>query len=289
VRFTRTGAIAVALLLAAGIVAVNAANNLLYLVVAGLLALLALSGVIGYGNLRRLALRVNPPEEVYAGQPVTVPLLIRNGRRRFPAFLLRAAGENAEETVIEILPGREATIPLTVTFPARGRQPFPLRELTSEFPFGLIRRGGTFRPGGTCLVYPRPIAVGWELVESAEREGAVRARSTPGGGGDWRGLREYVPGDSLSHIQWKSWLRSRRLQTKEFEDEGAPPVTFTWEGVPGPGGEERLGQLTWLVRTAFRRGHRVGLELPGRSFPPARDAAHRRALLAALALYGARP
>ena len=72
IRLTTTGAIAIALLLAAGIVAVNSGNNLLYLVVASLLAALALSGLLGHHNLRRVVVRLIAPDEAWAGRPVSV-------------------------------------------------------------------------------------------------------------------------------------------------------------------------------------------------------------------------
>jgi uncharacterized protein (DUF58 family) len=286
VRFTAAGVSAVVLLLAAGIVAVNAGNNLLYLVVSGLLALLTLSGIVGHVNVRRILLGVRPPEEIYAGQPVSLALAVFNPRRYLPVFLFTIAGEGVQESIVEIPPGGTSQVAMIGLFAQRGHQPYPLWELTSEFPFGLIRRGGLFRPAGSCLVYPRPLPVPWAILENAEREGDLRSRQVAGADGDWRGLRDYAPGDSLSRVQWKSWLRLRRLQTKEFDAEGAAPVIFSWVGVPGPGLEERLGQLTWLVRTALRRGRAVGLELPGRSFAPGSGLPHRRALLTALAEFG---
>lgn len=285
IRPTGAGWAAILLLLAAGLVAVNAANNLLYLVVACLLALLALSGVLGHLNLRGLAIRAAAPEEVYAGLPSTLRLEIANPRRHLPAFLISLAGE----TALEIPPGRAAALTVTVTFPSRGRTPFPALDVLSEFPFGFVRRGWRLRPGGTCLVHPRPLPVPWEMVERAEREGELLSRQAPGVGGDYRGTREYAPGDGLARVEWKSWLRLRRLRTKEFDAEGASPVLLSWDAVPGPGIEERLGQLTWLVRTAMRRGRAVGLLLPGRAFPAGSGAAHRAELLAALALFRAEP
>lgn len=287
VRPTRPGALAVALLLGAGIVAVNAGNNLLYLVVSCLLALLALSGVLGHANLRGLELRALPHGEVFAGRPFSLVLEVANRRRRLPAYLIEAEG--ADGTVLEIGPGDAARLTLDAVLPLRGLRPYPPRRVTSEFPLGLIRRGGLWRPAGSCLVYPRPIPVPWEAVERAEREGDRASRRSAGVGGDYRGLRQYAPGDRLSRVHWPSWLRLRRLQTKEFEAEGAPPATFAWEDVPGPGTEERLGQLTWLVRTGLRRGRSVGLVLPGRTLAPGTGPAHRRELLAALALFDEAP
>jgi uncharacterized protein (DUF58 family) len=272
--------------LAAGIVAVNAGNNLLYLVVASLLATLALSGLLGHRNLRGVGLRLVTPEEAWAGKPCSVRAELVNGRRRLPAFLLEL-GETlpAAGTVVEIAPGERAALPLTMTFARRGRQPWPAQTVTSVFPFGLIRRGGRVVPPGACLVYPRPIPVPWEIAARAEREGGLQPRVDPGFGGDYRGLRDYASGDSLSRVQWSSWLRLRRLQTKEFESEGAPPVIYHFAAMPGPGTEDRIGQLAWLVRTALRRGRSVGLDLPGARIPPGAGAVHRRRLLSALALH----
>jgi uncharacterized protein (DUF58 family) len=284
VRMTRAGILYILLTLGLGFVAVNAGNNLLYLAVAGLLALMSLSGILAYANLSGLAVAVRPPGEVWAGRPVTLRVELFNGRRRLPAYLL-GFGDRPEETAVEILPGTGAEVPVTAVFPRRGRQPVGDLTLLSPFPFDMVRRGGIFDPGATVLVYPAPSPVDWELLERAERDGAESAATRVGSGGDWRGLRDYVPGDPLSRVSWKGWLRHRRFMTKEFEAEGAPPVTYAFDGVPGPGVEERLSQLAWLVRTSLRRGRAVGLELPGASFPPGTGPEHRGSLLTALALF----
>lgn len=289
IRLTGAGTLAIVFVLASGIVAVNSGNNLLYLVVASLLALFALSGVLGHRNLGGVSLQFLAPEEVWVGQPVTVRALLESRRRR-ASYLLTLSpegGEAAPATAVEIPAGGREELTLTVSFSARGRQPWPRHDVSSEFPFGLIRRGRLVRPPGGLVVYPRPIPVPWESVDRPDREGEQAARRAPGVGGDYRGLRDYAPGDSLSRVQWKSWLRLRRLHTREFEAVGAPPVVYAFGDVPGPGTEERLGQLAWLVRTALRRGRSVGLELPGAVFEPGSGPAHRRALLSALALYEA--
>jgi uncharacterized protein (DUF58 family) len=275
------------LVLAGGIVAVNSGNNLLYFVVAALLAIFGLSGILGHRNLAGVTVRLLPPDEAWAGRPVSVRALLAAAPRR-AAYLLDVGepGRPLAGTVVEVPRGGAAPVEIVLSFPARGVRPWPSLEISSEFPFGLIRRGRVVVPPGECLVYPRPLPVSWESVDRAERAGELAARREAGYGGDYRGLRDYAPGDSISRVQWTSWLRLRRLQTKEFETEGAPPVVYAYDAVPGPGTEERLGQLAWLVRTAMRRGRAAGLELPGRTLPPASGAPHRRALLAALARFG---
>jgi len=288
IRLTTTGALAIALVLAAGIVAVNSVNNLLYLVVANLLAAIALSGLLGHHNLQRLGLRLIAPDEAWAGRPVSVRAELVNRRRRLPAFLLALGGNPGatDGTILEIAPGERVQVVLTLTFPTRGLHPWPVHAVTSEFPFGLIRRGGLVLSPGFCLVYPSPLAVPWEIAEAAECEGELMSRRGLGTGGDFRGLRDYAPGDNLSRVHWLNWLRLRRLQTKEFESEGAPPAVYRFNAMPGPGTENRLGQLAWLVRSGFRRGRSVGLILPGQVILPGTGATHRRKLLAALARFG---
>jgi uncharacterized protein (DUF58 family) len=285
-RLTRAGALFVVFTLTAGVVAVNSGNNLLFILVAALLSLLSLSGILAYLNIRGLDVSMRAPEEVFAGRPATVRLDLTRRRGLLPSFLLTCEGDRGGEVITELLPGETLSLKVRTTFPRRGRHPLEEMILTSEFPFGLVRRGGTFTPGTTCVVYPEPHPVPWEFVEEAEREGEDRASPLAGVGGDFRGQRDYVPGDSLSRVQWKGWLRHRRLMTKEFESEGASPVVFSYTAVPGPGRERKLGQLSWLVRTAFRRGRAVGLVLPDRSLPPRTGTPHRQAVLTALALFG---
>jgi uncharacterized protein (DUF58 family) len=215
-----------------------------------------------------------------------VRLELTNGKGRLPSFLLTCEGDRGGEVITELLPKETLSLKVRTSFPRRGRHPLEEMVLTSEFPFGLVRRGGSFTPGATCVVYPEPQPVPWEFVEEAEREGEDLSSPLAGVGGDFRGQRDYVPGDSLSRVQWKGWLRHRRLMTKEFESEGASPVVFSYSSVPGPGREERLRQLSWLVKTAFRRGRAVGLVLPDRTFPALTGALHRKAVLTALALFG---
>ncbi len=286
-RLTKAGYLFIAFALTAGFVAVNAGNNLLFILLASLLALLTVSGVLAYLNIRGLTVSLRVPGEVFAGNPATVFLDLTNRKRALPSFLISCERDEGGDVVAEILPGRTESLSVRTTFGRRGRRRLKEMILTSEFPFGLVRRGGYFTPAATCLVYPRPAPVTWSFLESAEREGEERSMPLAGAGGDYRGLREYLPGDSLSRVQWKGWLRHRRLMTKEFETEGASPVVFSYHKVPGPDLEARIGQLTWLVRTGFRRGRAVGLVLPGRTFPPAVGSLHRKNLLTALALFGA--
>src|SRR5579863_2841169 len=86
---TRVGIVYVAIVMVIGIAALNTGNNLLYIVVAAMLAAILVSGVASALVLRGLELDVRLPEHVFAGRPVVGQILLRNPRRFLPAFSIR--------------------------------------------------------------------------------------------------------------------------------------------------------------------------------------------------------
>ncbi len=83
---TKVGVVYVLVTLVIGIAALNTGNNLLYIVVAAMLAAILVSGVVSALILRGLELEVRLPEQVFAGQSVGAQIGLRNPRRLLPAF-----------------------------------------------------------------------------------------------------------------------------------------------------------------------------------------------------------
>jgi uncharacterized protein (DUF58 family) len=86
---TKAGVIYVLVTLVIGIAALNTGNNLLYIVVAAMLAAILVSGVVSALVLRSLELDVRLPEHVFAGRPVVGRIKLRNPRRFLPSFSIR--------------------------------------------------------------------------------------------------------------------------------------------------------------------------------------------------------
>ncbi len=285
VRITRSGWLYIALTLLVGSAAVNAANNMLYLITASLLALMALSGIIAYLALRRLELRISLPRDWFAGEEVPLRVAVVNRRRRLPSFLLRLQNAKDELLLTEVPAGSHAEGLLRYSFEHRGMHELGEITLTSAFPFAFFHRGGILPVQGSVLVYPRPLLP--ERQDSTQQLGreAGNGAQRKGVGGDFRGLRAYSAGDQTSRVNWKAWARTGRLMVNEFDEESAPPLILTLESVPGPTVEERLGQLTGLVLEAHRYGRPVGLSLPGEMVEPGCGPAQRERQLRALALF----
>jgi uncharacterized protein (DUF58 family) len=100
---TRAGIVYVLLTLVIGIAALNTGNNLLYIVVAAMLAAILVSGIVSAWVLRWLELDIRLPEHIFAGRAVIARIVLRNPRRWLPSFSIRVvsarkkAGKNNDK------------------------------------------------------------------------------------------------------------------------------------------------------------------------------------------------
>jgi uncharacterized protein (DUF58 family) len=86
---TRAGIVYVLVTLVVGIAALNTSNNLLYIVVAAMLAAILVSGVVSAWVLRWLELDIRLPDHVFAGRAVMARIMLHNPRRWLPSFSIR--------------------------------------------------------------------------------------------------------------------------------------------------------------------------------------------------------
>lgn len=96
---TRIGIVYVLVTLVIGIAALNTGNNLLYIVVAAMLAAILVSGIVSALVLRRLELDVRVPQHVFAGRPALARVALRNPRRFLPSFSIRVVPTPRENRI----------------------------------------------------------------------------------------------------------------------------------------------------------------------------------------------
>jgi hypothetical protein len=114
---TRTGIVYVLMTVLIAVAALNTGNNLLYIVVAAMLAAILVSGIASAIVLRGLELDVSVPQHVFANTPVLGRLTIRNPRRWLPSFSIQVVPSKRKK------PGKHwALEPATFPFPGKGRQ-----------------------------------------------------------------------------------------------------------------------------------------------------------------------
>lgn len=109
---TRVGVIYVVVVLLIGIAALNTGNNLLYIVVAAMLAAILVSGFASALVLRDLELEVNLPQHVFAGRTMLGRIVLRNPRRWLPSFSVSIVSLRKNKAT-----HRWRWVPSTVGFP----------------------------------------------------------------------------------------------------------------------------------------------------------------------------
>lgn len=110
---TRIGVVYVVTVLLIGIAALNTGNNLLYIIVAAMLAAILVSGVASAVVLRELELDVHLPEHVFAGRTALGRIVLRNSRRWLPSFSVSVVA------IRKASPRRWRWVPATFSFPPK--------------------------------------------------------------------------------------------------------------------------------------------------------------------------
>jgi uncharacterized protein (DUF58 family) len=286
-RPTREGAWFLLLVLAVVLAALNTGNNLLYMVLGSLLGALVLNNVLAEWNLRGLRLERRLPDEAWAERSAAGAFVVHNGRRLGAAWSLQIrevgeAGALATGHALRVAPGERVEVPARWTFAERGEARLAVLVVESTFPFGLMRRWRELPAPASLLVFPRPEPG----LARRRMSGVGRARpqqTQVGTGGDFRGLRPYVPGDPLRDLHWPTTARTGKpmvvVRNQEVSDEVVVEVMET----NGPAWERSLSRAAGQVLHHTGVGHAVGLRLGGRVLPPRTGDPWRRHLLGLLA------
>jgi uncharacterized protein (DUF58 family) len=169
------------------------------------------------------------PLKVARGEPSSGVLHLTNtGRTRLSG--LRAhdvcgAGEIDIE-VPRLRPRTAKSVTYSLPTDRRGEiQVGPLRLVRAD-PFGLARRVREYGETQTLLVRPRTVAL--PLLPSGRShhlEGPTTDRA-PAGTVTFHALREYVVGDDLRHIHWRSSARTGTLMVRQLVDASLPETTI---------------------------------------------------------------
>src|SRR6476620_4481703 len=88
-ELTREGMVYLVVCLVIAIAALNTANNLLFIVLAAMLAAIVVSGIASGAVLRRLELDVVVPKNCFATKPVQLRVNLTNPRLWMPAFSVK--------------------------------------------------------------------------------------------------------------------------------------------------------------------------------------------------------
>jgi uncharacterized protein (DUF58 family) len=232
-------------------------------------------------NLARLEFYPGKTTAVFAGEPASFNVLIKNAGTQTRHALVLQLDQHTPVSVSDVAPG---SITVTLSQPSARRGWLPMAQLTlsTRFPLGLLCAWTRYRFNVRCLIYPAPQAT----REHTPWTALAGQKNVHGAGDDdFAGQRSYRDGDALARVNWKAAAAGRGLLTKEFTGGATGGLWLDWDALSGVEHETRLCQLCQQVLDADRAGLRFGLRLPGQRVGPGSGPAHRHDCLAALALF----
>jgi uncharacterized protein (DUF58 family) len=170
--------------------------------------------------------RTVDPDRVMRGESSRVTLHISNASRFFGASVVardRCGGRLVPVPLVRLRPGRVTTVSYLVPTTRRGVVPVGPLEITRRDPLGLV--GVVRRYGDFAQVWVRPrvhtiAAVPVGLSRSMDG----RIDRVPHGSITFAALREYVVGDDLRSVHWRTSARVGELMVREHVDTSLPRV-----------------------------------------------------------------
>jgi uncharacterized protein (DUF58 family) len=230
-KFTREGKFFVGITLGVGFAAINTGNNLLYLLLGMLLALIIVSGLMSEMSLRDLSVVRRLPLRAQVGRPHLVEIEVFNHKRKVPSYAIEVedlrAGQPADKRCffLKISPKSAQVAAYRRTPNKRGRDLHVGFRIATRFPFGLFEKSREVPAEGELVIYPAVDAV--QLPPSLPGKIAGGDGSFGRGhGDDYLGLKRMREGEDPRDIHWKKSAAVGELVMRERAREARPDVAI---------------------------------------------------------------
>ncbi len=224
--------------------ALTTGNNLFYIVLAILLAVLMVSGVASRLSLSGVSVSLRFPDHIFAGESTPFEVTLTNQKKVLPSFSLSVAvvsqrrprqrwwrrqerspelrwplsafGTSAELAYFVIIPGgAKGRVRVEHCFQRRGVYPISGFTLTTRFPFGFVERRRWIAAEGEIVVYPRPQPLDdfYHLLPMSQ--GKLESPHK-GSGSDLYAIRQYLHTDHPRYLDWKATAKTAQLMVREY-------------------------------------------------------------------------
>ncbi|WP_410813539.1 DUF58 domain-containing protein [Micromonospora sp. 067-2] len=190
----------------------------------------AAGAAVGYAALtaawrpRLTVARSADPDRVARGEPASMTLTVRNTGRWRSANLLaedRCGLRTVPVPLLRLRPGRDTEVRYDVPTHRRGVVPVGPLRVTRRDPLGLVALARPYGATTPVWVHPRvhPLTA---VPRGAGRSLDGRLDGVPHGSITFDSLREYVVGDELRRVHWRTSARVGELMVRENVDTSLP-------------------------------------------------------------------
>ena len=185
------------------------------------------------------------------------------------------AGEAIDATV-----DMPCTLERTVTLQERGVHHFSRVGVVQRGPLGLVARGIKAPVPGEVVVFPRRYTVTGATLASLLSEDAAAERQ------EFDRLREYVPGDPLRNVHWKSSAKRDDFLVMEFSSGKTDETVEVVASATAGNADEMASAAATVAGLALDANRPVSVTLPDGEIPAGQGESHRENVLRLLAETG---
>jgi uncharacterized protein (DUF58 family) len=221
------------------------------------------------------AVDVAPVEPGFPGAERTVRVDLRGGgvlrvRHSWP--------DGLDGDGIDAVVAGACVVETDVVLRDRGRYAVDAPTVERRDALGLVRSPVESAGSATVVVYPA-----LHRGAAGDVVGSLLGVDEPAERQEFDRLREYVPGDPLRDIHWKSSAKGEDFVVAEYEPSDRT-ASITVAATADSGAADAMATAAGTVAArALESGYSVGLSLPGRTVPPGAGRDHESTLLRALA------
>ena len=230
-RVTREGKYFIGITFGVGFAAINTGNNLLYLLLGMLLALIVVSSVMSELSLRRLTVVRRLPPRAQVGRPHLVEVEVHNHKGKIPSYAIEIEdlreGQPADKRCffLKISPDSAQIAAYRRTPARRGRDRHVGFRIATRFPFGLFEKSRETAAEGEIIIYPATDPL--QLPAKADgRWLGTDGRFGPGSGDEILGVRPMREGDDHRDIYWRKSTLGRNMVLRERARETSRQVNL---------------------------------------------------------------
>jgi uncharacterized protein (DUF58 family) len=238
-KFTREGKFFVGITLGVGFAAINTGNNLLYLLLGMLLALIVVSGLMSELSLRGLTVVRRLPLRAQVGRAHLVEIEVFNHKQQVPSYAIEVedlrAGQPADKRCffLKISPKSAQVAAYRRTPAKRGRDRHVGFRIATRFPFGLFEKSREVPAEGELIIYPAVDAVDLAHAPPGKTIGGDGLLGR-GHGEEFLGLKAMRPGEDPRDIYWRKSASLGQVVLRERAREARPDVAIPLDVVRPP-------------------------------------------------------
>jgi uncharacterized protein (DUF58 family) len=235
---------------------VNYANNLILGFCFLISAVLCISFYLTFKQLHDLKIELIADDVGQVGHSLNLHLYFQQQQLR-PRYLYIKAGNQLTKVYLN---AQKQKFILPFYAEQRGKFDYPVIQVYSVYPFGLVRAWTYLYHQHSAWVAPK--------AEVFSTENKYHLNRFEPDMDEFRELRNYQSGDSLQAVSWKQFARGQGLYVKVFEQyQDEHSIEIHYAHMPSQSHEEKLEFVMGLVEQCEQQQCAYSLHLPQAELP----------------------